>query len=50
MPEITQRRKSIPLVTELALNLASNKRNIGVSNAWRPTLNDEELVNLNFKN
>lgn len=31
-----------------ALNLASNKRNVGVANVWRQTLNDEELVMINL--
>ena len=44
MPDFPQRRKSIPLVTDLAMALAANKRSAGVL-AARTTLNDEELVN-----
>lgn len=43
MPDFPQRRKSIPLVTDLAMALATNKRSTGVP-AARTTLNDEELV------
>ena len=43
MPDFPQRRKSIPLVTDLAMALAANKRSTGVP-AARTTLNDEELV------
>ncbi len=42
MPDFPQRRKSIPLVTDLAMALAASKR-AGVP-ATRQTLNDEELV------
>ena len=41
MPDMPQRRKSITLVTDLALG--SNKRSTGVPST-RQTLNDEELV------
>ncbi|XP_019626784.1 PREDICTED: protein unc-13 homolog B-like isoform X3 [Branchiostoma belcheri] len=45
MPEIMKRKKSIPLVSELAMSLAAMKRQQGIHNAMatRSSLNDEEL-------